>query len=89
MSDAEIANFTAKALALIFYLSLPPIIAAALVGTLVSLLQALTQIQEQTLSFAFKLFAVITTIFLTARWSGNELYNYALYMFDNIPRFAR
>ena len=89
MSDADITNFTAKALVLIFYLSLPPIIAAALVGTLVSLLQALTQIQEQTLSFAFKLVAVITTIFLTARWQGSELYNYALYMFDNIPHFAR
>ena len=89
MSDAEVANFTAKTLLLVFYLSLPPIIAAALVGTLVSLLQALTQIQEQTLSFAFKLFAVITTIFITARWQGDELFNFAVYIFDNIPRLAR
>lgn len=89
MNDADVVDFAAKALLLVFYLSLPPIIAAALVGTLVSLLQALTQIQEQTLSFAIKLFVVIVTIFLTARWQGGELYNYALGIFENIPALAR
>lgn len=34
-----------------FMLSMPPIVVAAIVGTLVSLIQALTQIQEQTLGF--------------------------------------
>ncbi|MEE4377505.1 MAG: type III secretion system export apparatus subunit SctS [Candidatus Competibacteraceae bacterium] len=85
MNEASIVDFTANALLLVLYLSMPPIIAAALVGTLVSLLQALTQIQEQTLSFAIKLFVVVITIFLTARWQGEELYNYAYNIFVNIP----
>ncbi|MCB1804796.1 MAG: type III secretion system export apparatus subunit SctS [Candidatus Competibacteraceae bacterium] len=89
MSEADVVDFTAQALLLILYLSLPPIIAAALVGTLVSLLQALTQIQEQTLSFAIKLIVVVITIFLTARWQGEELYNYAFTIFENIPVLAR
>ena len=89
MNEADIVDFTAKALLLVLYLSLPPIIAAALVGTLVSLLQALTQIQEQTLSFAIKLFVVVITIFLTARWQGEELYNYAHSIFVNLPVLAR
>ena len=85
MGEADVINLTAKALLLVLFLSLPPIIAAALVGTLVALLQALTQIQEQTLSFAIKLCVVVVTIFLTARWQGEELFNYSLSIFESIP----
>lgn len=89
MLQADVINLTANALLLVLYLSLPPIIVASLVGTLVSLFQALTQIQEQTLSFAIKLLAVIITILLTANWMGQELYQYSLYLFTNIPGLAR
>ncbi len=85
MNEADIVIITSKALVLILMLSLPPIIVAAGIGTLVSLLQALTQIQEQTLSFAIKLIAVTFTIFLTARWVGMELYNYTLSILDLLP----
>ncbi|MCP3877885.1 MAG: EscS/YscS/HrcS family type III secretion system export apparatus protein [Sulfitobacter sp.] len=89
MDQAGIVNLTSQALLLVLYLSLPPIIVAALVGTLVSLLQALTQIQEQTLSFAIKLFAVVVTIFLTASWVGGEILNYTINIFDSIPNLVR
>jgi type III secretion protein S len=59
------------------------------VGTLFSLLQALTQIQEQTLSFAIKLIAVGLTLFLTASWLGVELMLYTQAIFDNIPQATR
>ncbi|MFY1926344.1 EscS/YscS/HrcS family type III secretion system export apparatus protein, partial [Achromobacter dolens] len=49
---------------------------------LFSLFQALTQIQEQTLSFAIKLIAVFATILLTARWLSAELYNFTISVFD-------
>lgn len=84
MHENQVVEFAAKALQLVFYLSLPPILAASIVGTLVSLFQALTQIQEQTLSFAIKLFVVIVVIFMTARWLGGELYNYTLSILDSI-----
>ena len=62
MNSPEVLNFTSQALVLVLWLSMPPIVVATLVGTLVSLLQALTQIQEQTLGFAIKLIAVAATI---------------------------
>ena len=89
MYENHVVEFAAKCLLLVFYLSLPPIIAAAVVGTLVSLFQALTQIQEQTLSFGIKLFVVVVVIFFTARWQGGELFNYALDIFNNIQTLAR
>lgn len=78
MVDSEVLQLTAQALMLTLILSMPPIIAAAGVGLIISLVQALTQIQEQTLPFAFKLIAVIISIFATARWLGIEIYNYSL-----------
>ena len=63
------------------WLSLPPIAAAAIIGTLFSLFQALTQIQEQTLSFAIKMIVVFGVILLTARWVGTELYNFTVSTF--------
>ncbi len=78
MADPHVLTLTAQALLLVLLLSMPPIIAAAGVGLLISLIQALTQIQEQTLPFAFKLIAVILSIFATARWMGLEVYHYSL-----------
>jgi len=85
VNEVEIVQYTTKALMLVLILSMPPIIVASVVGTLVSLVQALTQVQEQTLSFAVKLVAVFFAILMTARWMGVELYNYSLNIFQDIP----
>lgn len=77
MSVADVLSLASEALLLVLYLSMPPIVAAAVVGTVVALLQALTQLQEQTLSFAIKLIVVVMIIFATARWLGTELFNFA------------
>ena len=89
MDISELTSYAVQALLLTLWLSLPPIVVASVVGTLFSLLQALTQIQEQTLSFAIKLVAVALTIYLTARWIGGEIFNYTAVLFDAIPRLSR
>lgn len=89
MNNAELVNLLSQALYLVLWLSLPPIIVASVVGTLFSLFQALTQIQEQTLSFAIKLIAVMATLALTARWIGGQLFNYTVSIFEAIPLMAR
>ncbi len=85
MSESTILEFTVNAMMLVLWISMPPIIVASLVGILVSLVQALTQIQEQTLSFAVKLVAVTLTMLLTARWLGGEIYNFTITLFDSFP----
>lgn len=81
MTTPDLVSYLTKAFYLVLWLSLPPILVASIVGTLVSLVQALTQIQEQTLSFAIKLIAVWVTLLLLARWVGGELYNYTQSVF--------
>ena len=86
MSEAEILNHSAQALLLVLILSMPPIAVASLVGIVIGLFQALTQIQEQTISFAFKLAAIILVIFVTMGWAGAELINYGVESFNRIER---
>jgi type III secretion protein S len=86
---ADISSNVIKAMMLVLWLSLPPIAVASLVGILFSLVQALTQIQEQTLSFGVKLVAVGLTLYLTARWIGGEIFNFTLMLFDTFPLLVR
>jgi len=89
MQSVDVVSFFTQALYLVLWLSLPPIIVGSVVGTLFSLFQALTQIQEQTLSFGIKLIAVSATILLTARWVGGEMFNFTVQTFDSIPSLGR
>lgn len=85
MNQAELLNYAQKCLILILQLSLIPIIVATVIGLIVSLLQALTQIQEQTLGFAVKLIAISITIMVASSWMGGEL---LLYTQEIFTRFA-
>lgn len=85
MHNADVLHMTGQSLWLVLILSMPTVLIAAAVGTLVSLVQALTQIQEQTLGFVAKLIAVVITLFVTASWMGNELYGYADLVLTRIP----
>lgn len=89
MEDSQILYLTSRALVLVVVLSGPPIIVASVVGVAVSLLQALTQIQEQTLGFALKLLSVTVTIFATAGWLGGMIFEYSVAVFDTFPQLVK
>jgi type III secretion protein S len=89
MEDSQILYLTSRALVLVLMLSGPPIVVASVVGVAVSLLQALTQIQEQTLSFAIKLVAVVITIFATSSWLGGMIFEYSVVIFDTFPQLVK
>lgn len=65
--------FFQQGLWLVIVLSAPPLIVATLCGCIVSLVQAITQIQDQTLPYIVKLLAVSVTLALMGRWIGVEL----------------
>ena len=74
-----------ESMMLVMLLSMPPILVASVVGSVISLIQALTQIQEQTLSFAIKLIAVAVTIAAMAGMLGSEMLVYTLKLFNDFP----
>ncbi len=85
MGEFEFVQVTQEALWLVLILSGPPIAVAAIVGLLVAFLQSVTQLQEQTLSFAVKFVAIVITLFLTAGLLGSTLYHFGNRIFT---RFA-
>lgn len=67
-----------------------PIIGAAIiVGVVVSLLQAITSIQEPTLSFAPKLIAVGAVIIVGAPWMIRQLMDFTIFFINKIPEMTR
>lgn len=76
-------NYAVQALYLVLMLSLPPIVVASVVGIIFSLIQAITQLQEQTLSFGIKLIAVIATLFMLGGWLSGQILRYANEIFNN------
>jgi len=78
-----------EALWLVLALSAPPIIAASAVGLVVAFLQASTQLQEQTLTYAVKFLTVALTLLLMASLTGGTLYHFADRLFTNFPMMAR
>ena len=82
MNEPVAIAYAVKAMYLVLLLSLPPIIVASVVGILLSLVQAITQLQEQTLTFGVKLVVVVLTIFLMHGWIGAELLRYSTDIFS-------
>jgi type III secretion protein S len=88
MNESFAMDLTVKALALILWTSMPVILVATVVGVAVSLVQALTQIQDQTLPFGIKLVAVFLALLLTIRWVGSEILNFSILIFDSFYKFG-
>ena len=89
MSHAQLLEYAQTCMIIVLKLSLIPIVVATVIGLIVSLLQALTQIQEQTLGFAVKLVAITVTIMACASWMGGELILYTKEIFKNFAFVAR
>ena len=84
----EIYQFSYQALILILVLSGPPILVSMILGLMVAIFQAATQIQEQTLSFTVKLFATIFTIIFLSGWLGGQIMQYSMTIFNSIAKMT-
>jgi type III secretion protein S len=80
----DVVYISKQALLLSLVLSLPVVVVASAVGLLFSIFQALTQIQDQTLSFAIKLVFIIGTLYATTDWVAGKIYEYALMIYTTI-----
>lgn len=82
-------QFAGEGLWWILLLSLPPLLASVVIGLVVSLLQSLTQIQEQTLTFVPKLIATLLALLLFSGWMLSQLLSFTRKTFDLIPFVGR
>lgn len=78
-----------EALWLVIELSIIPLLASLIVGLLISFFQALTQIQEQTLTFVPKIITTIIVILITATFMLSKLENFSYQVFDLMIKVGR
>nr|WP_024964929.1 flagellar biosynthesis protein FliQ [Pantoea sp. IMH] len=74
-----------EALKVALALAAPLLLAALTTGLFISLLQAATQINEQTLSFIPKILAVVATIVIAGPWMLSLVLDYMRTLFSNLP----
>ncbi|NGQ94021.1 flagellar biosynthesis protein FliQ [Brevibacillus sp. SYP-B805] len=72
----------------ILLVTAPALGAGLLVGLLVSVFQATTQIQEQTLAFIPKIVAVLVTLLVVGPWMMRVVVEFAMNIFGNLHRFV-
>jgi len=70
-------------------LSAPVLIVAMVIGLIISILQATTQIQEQTLTFVPKIAAIMLVLALLGGWMFGSLGQYTRELFAMIPQMAK
>ena len=85
MNQDVVINISMQAMQLAFMIALPLLLVALVVGLAVSVFQAVTQIQEQTLSFIPKIVAMGVTIVVAGPWMLNQVVTYTERLYGSIP----
>ncbi|MEW6065654.1 flagellar biosynthesis protein FliQ [Desulforamulus profundi] len=89
MTQTYVLHLAREALMMVVILSLPALGMAMLVGLIIGILQATTQIQEQTLSFVPKMVAVFVTLIVAAGWLLNIAIRFTTRLYEQIPNLVR
>lgn len=89
MTQDFVTQIMYNAVTVILLVSLPAVGLGLLVGFVISLFQAVTQIQEQTLTFVPKMITVLVVIALASPWLISMLLDFTISLWANIPGMAR
>ena len=85
MTPDSVLIILRESLLLVLLLSAPVMAATMLIGLVISLLQATTQIQEQTLSYVPKLVAAFLTLAISGGWILQHIVQFSASLFASIP----
>jgi type III secretion protein S len=77
METENLVRFTTEALLLCLSVSMPVVVVAAVSGLAISFLQAITSMQDQSISYAVKLVAVVVTVLMMGTWGASAILRFA------------
>ncbi len=89
MDPETVINIGRESLFLVLILSAAPVLVAMIVGLIVSIFQAATQLQEQTLTVVPKIVAVYVVLVVVGLWALRQLMQFAILLYEGIPDIAR
>jgi len=83
-----VLRITNQALLVTLVVCGPPILLSLVVGLMISLFQAVTQIQEQSLTFVPKLIIIFGALAALGPWLGATLLRFTALCFENFPKYV-
>lgn len=89
MTDTAVLDIARQALTISAKLALPILIVALVIGTTISLLQAVTQVQEMTLTFVPKVLAIAVVLMVSGGWMLNQLVEFTRRLYEAAPGLLR
>ena len=88
MTRDSVVSLVVDAMELALKIGLPLLLAGLAVGLIISVFQAVTQIQEQTLTFIPKILATAAVIIIAGPWMLDQLVVYASDLYGQIPEMS-
>jgi flagellar biosynthesis protein FliQ len=85
MTPQEVLEIGTEAMKVTIYLAAPLLLTALIVGLLIGMIQAATQIQEMTLSFIPKLIGMALALLVTGTWMLQLIMNFTTRLYESIP----
>jgi type III secretion protein S len=89
MQAQELIELLQKSMLLLMMTAAPAVAAAALVGLVIAVVQAATQLQDQSISQAVKLGAVLIVLLVAGNWMASEIWRFADQLLTRLPTLVR
>jgi flagellar biosynthetic protein FliQ len=89
MTPEFVVGFAKQCIELTLMVSLPMLGVGLIVGLVVSIFQAATQIQEQTLAFIPKIVSMFLALLIAFPWIMDQMVSFTRHLFENIPTYIR
>lgn len=85
MTSGQVITFFQEAITVAAMLSLPALMLGLIVGLIISIFQAVTQINEQTLALIPKILAIVGALMIFGSWMLTHLVGYTQKVFEQLP----
>ena len=89
MTPEFVVNFAQEAIKVTIFVSMPMLLLGLIVGLAISIFQAVTQIQEMTLTFIPKILVVLIALLYFSSWMLEQLMHFTVTTINQIPYYIR
>ena len=86
MTETEVLEIFRECMIIVLQLAAPALIASMVIGLVIAIFQAATQIHEQTLTFVPKLVGIAVLLLVTASWIMAQMNDFVTAIFDRISK---
>lgn len=89
MDEAFLITFTQNSIMVMLIIAGPILLVSLLIGTIISLIQAATQVNEATMTFIPKIVGIGLVILILGSWMAQQIIVFTTGIFNSLPNFVK